>query len=239
MKNILKEYGLHEKEAEVYLATLELGKATGFQIYKKTSLKKPTVYYLLDELRHKHLVKLTIQGKKRYFVAEDPQKIKKQLEEKLSSFEDLLPQLRSLYNVSGVKPKISFYEGREGLKEVYNDTLRYKSEILAFASEGILEVLGKEYNDYYIAKRVKNNIPVRGIIPATDTLEKSYLRNNIAQLRTTKSIDAKKFNFPIEINIYAHKVALLSFRDELGIIIESDEITKMMKMMFEFFWVSL
>ena len=29
MKNILKDYGLHEKESEVYLAALELGEATG------------------------------------------------------------------------------------------------------------------------------------------------------------------------------------------------------------------
>lgn len=77
MKNLLKEYGLHDKEAEVYLAALELGKATGFQIYKKTGLKKPTVYYVLEELHRKHLVGLTSQGKKKYFVAEDPSKIKK------------------------------------------------------------------------------------------------------------------------------------------------------------------
>lgn len=157
----------------------------------------------------------------------------------MAHFEDLLPQLRSIYNISGAKPKIMFYEGKEGLKEVYGDTLKYKSEILAFASEGIIQILGKDYTDDYIAKRIKKNIPVRGIIPTTDVLEKSYLRNNIAHLRSTKIIDAKKYNFPIEINIYANKVALMSFRDELGLIIESDEISKMMRMMFEFFWSTL
>ena len=239
MKNILQNYGLNDKEAKVYLSALELGKATGFQIYKRTGLKKPTVYYILDELHKRHLVSLTMQGNKRYFVAEDPQKIKRDLEEKLSSFEELLPQLRSIYNISGSKPKIMFYEGKEGLKEVYNDTLQYKSEILAFASEGIFQFLGKDYNDYYIAKRVKKHIPVRGIVPTTDTLEKSYLRKNIAHLRSTKTINSNKYNFPIEINIYANKVALISFRDELGIIIESEEVTRMMKMMFEFFWNTL
>jgi sugar-specific transcriptional regulator TrmB len=39
MKSLLKNFGLNEKEAQVYLAALELGEATGFQIYKKPSLK--------------------------------------------------------------------------------------------------------------------------------------------------------------------------------------------------------
>jgi HTH-type transcriptional regulator, sugar sensing transcriptional regulator len=239
MKNILQNYGLNDKEAEIYLAALELGHATGFQIYKKTTIKKPTVYYHLDELHKRGFLSFTSKGNKKYYVAEDPEKIKKNLEEKLSSFEDLLPQLRSIYNVSKSKPKVRFYEGKNGLKEVYADTLKYKSEILAFASEGIVQVLGKDFTDEYISQRVKNNIPLRGIVPETPSFEKLYLRNNLSQSRSAKTIDAKKYNFPIEINIYANKVALISFRDEIGLIIESDEITKMMKMLFEFFWKAL
>ncbi|HCP08899.1 MAG TPA: hypothetical protein DIT25_03835, partial [Candidatus Moranbacteria bacterium] len=127
MKNILRNYGLSDKENEVYLASLELGEATGFQVYKKTSLKKPTVYYILDDLRKRGMVSLSSKGKKKFFVAEDPQKLRKKLEEKLSSFDEILPQLRSIYNVPTSKPKLRFYEGKEGLKEVYDDTLRYKS----------------------------------------------------------------------------------------------------------------
>ena len=239
MKNILKDYGLHEKESEVYLAALELGEATGFQIYKKTGLKKPTVYYILDELLKKKLVHLTQKEKKRYFVAEDPEKIKRGLADKLKAFDELLPGLRSIYNSKVGKPKLRFYEGKEGLKEVYNDTLRYKGEILAFASESLMRTLGDDFSEEYIAKRVKNEIPVRAIMPSTDFLHKNYVRKNLEHLRIMKLIDEKKYNFPIEINIYANKVALMSFRDELGLIIESDEINKMMKMMFEFFWRAL
>lgn len=239
MKNLLKDYGLHEKESLVYLAALELGEATGFQIYKKTILKKPTVYYILDELKRKGLVHLTQKGKKRYFVAENPERIKKNLEEKLRSFEELLPQLRTLYNIKVAKPQLRFYEGKDGLEEVYKDTLRYKGEILAFASESLLHVIGKEFSEDYIKKRVKNEIPVRAIMPSSDLLHKNYIQKNLAQLRVAKLIDEKKYNFPVEINIYANKVALMSFRDEIGLIIESDEISRMMKMMFEFFWRTL
>lgn len=239
MQNILKNYGLNEKEISVYLATLELGEATGFQIYKKTALKKPTVYYVLDELQKRGLINQTKKVKKRFFVAEDPEKIKNDLVEKLKIFDELLPELRSIYNSKVNKPKLRFYEGREGIKEVYKDTLRYKGEILAFASESLLRVIGKEFSDEYVEKRVKNEISVRAIMPSSDLLHKSYTQKNLAQLRVAKLIDEKKYNFPVEINIYANKVALMSFRDELGLIIESDEISKMIKMMFEYFWRTL
>lgn len=239
MRNILKNYGLNEKESEVYLAALELGEATGFQIYKKTTLKKPTVYYILNELQTRGMINQTQKAKKRYFVAADPEKIKKDLEEKLNVFSRLLPELRSLYNYKVSKPKLRFYEGKAGIKEVYKDTLCYKGEILAFASETLLRALGKEFSDEYIKKRIEAGIPVRAIMPSSDLMHKNYVRENLSQLRTIKLIDEKKYNFPIEINIYANRVALMSFRDELGLIIESDEMSKMLRMMFDYFWKTL
>jgi len=232
-------FGLNEKESMVYLASLELGEATGFQIFKKTSLKKPTVYYILDELLKKGLVSLTKKGSKKYFVAENPRKIKNQLEENLESFKNILPQLLSVYNISDTKPKLRYYEGKNGLKEVYSDTLKYRGEILAFASEEIISLLGEDFTLDYVNKRVKKGITIKTIIPESDKIKENFINKNTEQLRTTKFINPKEFNFPIEINIYGNKVAFMSFRDELAIIIESKEISTMMKNMFSFFWSRL
>jgi len=239
MSNGFPIFGLNEKEAEVYTAAMELGEATGFQIYKKTKIKKPTVYYVLDELQKRGLVSLTKKGKKKFYVAESPVKIKEDLENKLKTFKDLLPQLLSAYNTGAVKPKLRYYEGKDGLKEVYDDTLKYQGEILSFASENIVAVLGEDFTKDYVKKRVKKNILIKAIVPNLENLRADYLAHDPEQLRQSKLIDPKKYNFPIEINVYANKVALLSFRDELAIIIESDEINKMMGMLFNFFWSSL
>lgn len=99
--------------------------------------------------------------------------------------------------------------------------------------------MGREFAEDYLKRRVKNNIPVRGIAPATEMLEKKFIRKNIAHLRTAKSINSRQYNFPIEVNIYANKAAFMSFRDELGLIVESDEINRMMRMIFEYMWKSL
>ncbi|NTV44370.1 MAG: hypothetical protein HGA67_01585 [Candidatus Yonathbacteria bacterium] len=239
MKHLLLQYGFTEKEAEVYVASLELGQATGFEIYRKTDLKKPTVYYVLDELQKKGFVFQTKKGNKRYFVAEHPEKIKKELLGKVKVFDELLPELMSIHNAGVGRPKLRFYEGKEGIKEVYEDTLKYHGEILAFASEQLLKSLGKEYSDAYVSKRVELQIPVRAIIPASKTLLERYMHDSMRALRNVRLADEKKYNFPVEINIYANKVAFMSFRDELGLIVESDEINKMMRMLFESFWKSI
>jgi HTH-type transcriptional regulator, sugar sensing transcriptional regulator len=239
MANNFSIFGLNEKEAEVYTAAMELGEATGFQIYKKTKIKKPTVYYVLDELQKRGLVSLTKKGKKKFYVAESPMKIKNDLEDKLKTFNDLLPQLLSVYNISAVKPKLCYYEGKEGLKEVYGDTLKYKGEILSFVSENIVMVLGEDFTNDYVQKRVKKKISIKAIVPNLEKLRGNYLARDPEQLRQSKLIDPKKYNFPIEINIYANKVAFLSFRDELAVIIESDEINKMLALLFSFFWDAL
>ena len=47
---ILKNLGLSEKAAQVYLASLELGEAPVQKLAERAGLKRTTVYYVLEEL---------------------------------------------------------------------------------------------------------------------------------------------------------------------------------------------
>ena len=237
--NFLEQFNITGKTADVYLAALELGSGTVIEIAKKSAVKRTTCYDLLLDLIKDGLILETTKGKKRLFVAEDPEKLRKKINEKEKLLNEMLPQLRSMYNVTGVKPKIRYYEGKLGLREVYADTLNYSSEILAFASEDIVKVLGEEWARDYITRRVKKNIQFRAIMPRTNTIT-NYAAHDFKQLRISKLVDPKKYPFSIEINIYGHqKVALMSAREETGIIIEGAEIYKTMKLIFELLWDNL
>lgn len=233
IKHILEQLGLKDKKADVYLAALELGSATVIEISKKADIKRTTCYDILLDLIKIGLISETSKGKKRLFIGEDPEKILKELENKEKLFSEILPQLKSVYNIKGIKPKIRFYEGKEGLKEVYADTLKYSGEILAFASEDVVRVLGAEWAKDYLKKRVKKNIHVRVVLPKTKLISQ-IIEKDTELLRMSKPISPEKYPFSIEINIYGHKkVALMSSREQMGIIIEGDEIYKTMKLIFE------
>lgn len=240
IKPTLEQLGLEGKKADVYLASLELGSASVIEIAKKASIKRTTSYDILMDLKAIGLISETIKGKKRLFIGENPEKIQKDLQKKEGLFSEILPQLKSIHNISGVKPKIRYFEGKEGLIEAYDDALKYSGEIAAFGSEDVYKVLGRDWVEDYIKRRVKKDIHVRAILPSTEYLEKEIFIRDQQQLRACKPIKKEKYPFSIEIDIYGHqKVALISNKEQLAIIIESAEIYKTMKFIFELAWDSL
>jgi len=237
LKNTLEQFGLHGKKADVYLAALELGGTSVINIARKAGIKRTTCYDILQDLINQGLVSETAKGKKRLFIGEDPEKIKKDLQKKESLFSEILPQLKSIHNISGVKPKIRYFEGKEGLIEAYDDALKYAGEIVAFGSEDVYKVLGRDWVEDYIKRRVKKDIRVRAILPSTEYLEREIFVRDQIQLRMCKSIKKEKYPFSIEIDIYGfQKVALISNKEQLAVIIESAEIYNTLKQIFELCW---
>ena len=207
---------------------------------KSAGIKRTTCYDILLDLIKKGLISETVKGKKRLYIGEDPEKIQKDFRKKESLLAEILPQLKSIHNTGGQKPKIRFYEGKEGLKEVYADTLKYSGEILGFASEHVISVLGKDWTEEYLKNRVKKGIHARAIMPQTEVIEKGYFLRDREQLRSSKLVNPKRYPFSIEINIYGHsKIALMSSKEETAVIIESTEIYNTMKLIFELLWDNL
>jgi sugar-specific transcriptional regulator TrmB len=237
IKKHLENVGLKGKKADVYLSALELGGATVIDIAKKAGIKRTTVYDVLLDLKSDGLISETAKGKKKLYMGENPEKIKKDLAAKGKIFDEILPELQAVYNIKGTKPKIRFYEGKEGLKEVYNDTLNYTGEMLAFASEDVVKILGKEWAQDYLKKRKERELHVRAIMPATKILKEDYAALDREQFRVSKLINPEKYPFSIEINVYGfQKTALMSSKEETGVIIEGAEIYKTMKLIFELVW---
>jgi predicted transcriptional regulator len=221
-KQTLEQFGLHGRKADVYLAALELGGASVIDISRKANIKRTTAYDILLDLKNDGLISETVKGKKRLFIGEDPEKIKKDLEKKEALFSEILPQLKSIYNVKGTKPKIKFYEGKEGLMEAYDDALKYSGEILAFGSEDVRNNLGEDWIEWYI------------------NLAESIVARDREHLRICKLIKKEKYPFSIEVDIYGfQKVALISSKEMMAVIIESAEINNTLKWIFELAWDNL
>lgn len=235
LNETLGQFGLSDKESEIYLACLELGTSGVNEITIKANVKRTTVYDILTSLQQKSLVGQTQKGKKRLFYAEEPEKLGKLLEEKQNKLTEILPILKSFYNTAGSKPKIRYYEGKDGLKQVYRDTLTFNGELVAFVTENIIKYLGDDFADEYINRRTKAKITVRVIAPDTDEM-KEYKNGDQKFLKETQLVPHDKFPFTIEMNIYGNKIAFMSFRESMGIIIESNEIAHNMRLLFELAW---
>ncbi len=241
LKNSLIGVGLKEKEADVYLAILSLGQGTASKIARKARIVRTTAYDILSSLFDKGLVTLTGKEPKQEYVAESPDNLKIYIESELKKIQTdldgakniLIPQLKSIHNLNN-RPKVLFYEGKEGLERVYEDTLTSSEEILAYASVEDTELTLPNYFPNYYKRRASKGISIRAIFP--ESPEARSRASLDKEEKRTSLIVPDKYGFHPEINIYDNKIMIASWREKLGVIIESSEIADAMKKVFELSW---
>jgi HTH-type transcriptional regulator, sugar sensing transcriptional regulator len=237
--NTLVQIGFDEKQAKIYLACLELGKTTIKEMAKKAEIKRTTVYDIIDEMIDYGYIKKTTQGKKVKFVAVEPVELKEIIKKRESLLNQILPSLNSINNVNVNKPKVWFYDGVEGIKQVYEDLLNYKNiEVWGWGSEDSTDLLGLDWCSKYVTRRVGKKIKLKIIYPLTE-ITKYYKKNDETQGRDSKIVDPKKYLFNVEINIYSNRLAIMSAKDKIGVIIESEPITATLKTIFRICWDNL
>ena len=244
-EKILSEFGLNSNQIAVYTALLQLGSADIQTISRKSSTKRTTTYSILDTLTQMGLVTFTQKGAHREYIAEDPKKIPlvldkevQQLKARQESITKALPELASIYNAHATKPKIRFYDGIEGIKQVFEETLQVPvgTETLAYSSaESIHSFLG-DYVPSYLARRVAGGITQRAIAEDSPAA-REHLKNDAQELRQTVLVDKERFPFSNEINIFGNKLFIASYRDLLAVVIESEEIARTQKAIFELAWL--
>ena len=233
--------GLDKKEAQLYLCLLELGETNIDRIVKKSGIKRTTCYDVIESLKNKGLISVVVKKAKISYFAEDPRKLERQLDEKKHLLSHILPQLLSVANLIDKKPTIRYFEGIDGIKDVYRDTLNHpKQELLAWISDDAVDYFDIDWLwNFYVTKRVEKKIWSRSIAP-----DVSYLKNvktfDQAHLRQSRLVSPKEFPFQVEINLYSNdKIGIMSFREQFGLVIESKKIYTTLKSIFEAHWQSL
>ncbi len=235
----LQNAGLGEREAKVYLALLELGEANIANLVKKSKIKRSTIYDMLELLKQKGLVSQTNLKKRTLYYAESPKKIITELENRKKGVEEIMPELLSITNLLSRKPKIRYFEGKEAVKDIFEDTLEYQnSEVLTFLPYPYLDLDKDYFWKYYNPERVKKKIWMRILAPDTKTNQKAAQEMSDF-LVTTKLMDNQAFSdFDVEIKIYGKtKIGIISHQENLGIIIESKKIFDGLKAIFEYLWI--
>ncbi len=233
----LKEFGLNAKEAKVYLALLELGESKAYEIARKTRIARPTTYDILEKLSEQGLVGLYDKRNIKHYVANDPERIKQNLIGKQRAFEDLLPELKSIYNSLKAKPKISFYEGVEGIKTVFEDTLTAQNKVLLgiLSMEDLYKIPGKKYMDDYVKRRINSGYTLKVVRSKPKEVATDW-PGGMAEHRDLR-YPPENMVFDMTTYIYDNKVGLISsLKENFGMIIESPEFSKNMSYLFHALW---
>lgn len=249
----LERSGLSEKEASIYAYLLETGGAFPSDIAKHTGLNRTTTYKILAGLSIKGLVTELEKRKKFFYQAENPKSLERFASSQITiakrqveSLGQILPILEGLYRASPNKPTIRFFEGEEGVLNVYRDHVEGNNryEMLSFSNTSdLMDFITPKFRDEYIKKKEKIGITTRAILPNTD-LDVGYneeiYRNFPKKIWVKiKNISKKDFPSKCDLTIYGkNKVSIINFNEPkmAGTIIEDQVIHDMMKMIFELSW---
>lgn len=243
MQQIEQQLGLPAKESAVYVALLELGTSNVSSVASKAGLNRTTTYDILESLQMKGLATAVGETKKKTYSAEHPTTLpgyylrrSRQFQRNAEDIEKLLPELVSLYNEKGKRPRTRFYEGIRGIETVYEDTLTSHETIRAYASVRDMHSALPDYFPSYYERRAKKGIMIRAILPNTpEAIDRAA--QDKQEARESVLVPADQFDFSPEINIYDDKVAIMSLAEEFGVIIESKEIAEAQKKIFELAWL--
>jgi sugar-specific transcriptional regulator TrmB len=243
MKNILFEQaGLSKNEAEIYKLVLEHGEIVPPQIAELTGITRQNTYAILKSLVQKELVeeidrkkKLTYRPLHPSALIEHVKRRRKEQELAEKTLEAAIPELAGIFNLSTNKPGVTYFEGIEGVKKIYENTLSEKpDEILVLRSPYDQGRLGP-YLTGYVKRRARLGIKSKIILPkimqkAADIEDQKYLRER-------KFIDKNIFNISTEIDIYNDQVAFISLdKKVMGFIISSKDVAQTFRNIFELIW---
>lgn len=242
MQALFKKLGLTDKQAQVYLAVLELGSATMTELSKKAHLKRPTAYLVVDELIMLGLLAQTKLRKRKIYSAIHPRRLVEIAHTRERQVEEILPELVALHNAQKEKPKIQVFEGEEGVNHVYAEVykaLNKKQEALWFTNIEALHVFPGAIDMYKeIIKTIKD--PKIRELNYGNEAGKKWAKEGMSLSGKNHFIRTLPTDFEFgmtDMLIFENKVVMFSLQKDLFVImIESEDLAKSHRAMFNWAW---
>jgi hypothetical protein len=163
----------------------------------------------------------------------------RELKKRKKEIKTILPELKELSMLSRERPRIKFYEGKQGIRRIQEDILRTKNlgnieEFVPLDDAYQLFPAHPRDHRHWMGKKIA--VPERMIY----TSKKGAILPQKKGPIETLFIPVEKFPCHTEITIYADKVALVSFgRKLIGVVLESEDAANTLRSLFNLLWEEL
>lgn len=233
----LQNLDLTKSQAKIFLATLEIGPDSISHIAKRAKIKRPTAYYIIEELIKKGLIIKVPSGKRIFYKTVAPNIILKILEKKKNSFEQILPQLNALYLAKLGQPKVRFFEGKEGITNIYEDIMNTSKKVYSiFSYDDFMTVFTEKENEHFFEiLRQAGGLFYDLIVPSASA-KKSVKRQTFRQDITKIKFLPSDFKHSIDLIVTGNQTAMISFKSLAGVIIEDQDIADSQKEFIKYVW---
>jgi len=233
----LENLGLNDKEAKCYLALLPLHQATAYMVAIRSGLKKPTAYVILEGLVSKGFALKIPNQDKTFYIAKSPKECFLSAREKIETVREILPELMAMQNSITDKPKIYFFEGRDGIDLVDAEILKMKEDIISFTTPRFVKAEDDKNGKEYVKKRIKAGIHARVIGEMSKEILDLKSKDE-KEMRETRMLPTELFSSDIELGECGGKIFISNYKKEFGIMLEDKDVCAVFKKVFEIVWNS-
>jgi sugar-specific transcriptional regulator TrmB len=243
---ILQALGLSADEASVYMTALALGTRPASMIAQKSGLKRSHTYNILGSLQEKGIIQEYTRNGVRHFAGSPPRNLLSMVDTKIQelstkreSLEQALPSLEELQTAQASQPKVRFYRGLEGIKEIMEDVLLSECDVLYSFND--LEYSWSSHTEDarswlqgFIQRREALGIRWHGIAVKSSFSDQELMFRS-SSLRHVKMMQGVRL--PAEVIVYGKKAALTStFEEMIGVVIESEQIAQAIQAIHQTLW---
>jgi len=229
----LQRIGLSKKESEIYLALAKKENSTANNLAKETSSNRTVCYNILQQLIEKGIVTYSKKNNVRFYAIANPESLLSDIREKEDVAKELIADLKNFQIKKSSKKSVEVFEGKNGLKQIFNE-IRNCSELNILNATGLI-FENLEFSAKHIINDLNKNNNVR--IIGTNSMKKTKLA------KTTKG---KIKYLPREADNYATtfifdgKVIIQTLKEKPFLIkIEEESIYEGYKKDFDVFWNKL
>lgn len=242
ISSALRRLDLSDFQQSIYLSLLTEGQAPARILAARTGMTRPSVYDQLKSLIALNLVvELDIDGKAE-FAAADIKYLDALLGDKIDRLEqsrvfltEALPMLAD--SLKTVTPKLRFFEGEEGVKQLLKDIMWHDKTTLQiiWPEKKIDQVFDPLFLAWFDERRLKRKL-IAEVLWVSDTKKVSQNLFTRGE-HDSRKIVAKEKSLVMTTIIYDSKVAHISSHAEaFGFIVESAEYAQSEREKFRALW---
>lgn len=245
MKKIamLEQLGINETAAKIYLFLLKNKKSTVLDISKGTGIARTNIYHNIENLKNLNLIGVGIEGRKKYFFPESPEKLVTAVKAKERVALDLSEVLMEEYKKNRYESKIKFGYGKEDFKKHALTILNSNEKtVRQFINYDHLKSYGSNaFMNNFWKQRSSANIQARIICSYKNFKQSSQLEaineiKNIIQLREIKYLP-EKTTFDLSIAVFDDTVIFFAPPKEGYMFsFESPAFSDMIKKIHDILW---
>ena len=210
-------------------------------IARRANIERPTVYDVVADLSKKGILFISTKKGLKQVSAVSPKILIDRFKDSFQKAETILPDLINMAFSSPLKPRIKFYEGMQGFKDILKEFSYSDTDTHIFTDYKLMpDELQKYIWDEIVPERKRRNSRSHLIVPDSETnrIEKQKDIERYSEHRLIK-FPLTQEN-PLELLLWEGRIGFLSYskNEMFGLVLDSEAIYQTIKNIFLALWNS-